>query len=96
MTLTWPSESSHGSRVKYEVYRSSADLLACQQPEGSILCAYPPHPTHAVRTPHWIDRPPPGQWIYRVAVVAGVPPPSTIGDAFTMAYGAMAPKAPTS
>ena len=73
--LSWPSQSSGGSRVEYEVYRSHTDLLICQRPGGSILCAYPPDPTHVVQAPHWNDRPAPGRWTYRVAVVAGVPVP---------------------
>ncbi len=82
--LSWPSQSSNGSRVTYEIFRSNADLLTCQRPEGSIVCAYPTDPTHAVEAPNWVDRPPPGKWVYRVVVVAGVPPPATIGDAILL------------
>src|ERR1019366_8513015 len=82
--LSWPSQSSGSSRVTYEVYRSHTDLLTCQKPGGSILCAYPPDPTRAVRAPHWVDRPPPGRWTYRVAVAAGVPPPASIGNAILL------------
>jgi hypothetical protein len=81
ISLSWPAQSTRGARVKYAVYRADIDQLACGRPPGrAMACAYPGAPTIEIGTTHWLDRPPKGQSVYRVAVVAGAVPPMGAGD----------------
>ncbi len=77
--LSWPSQSAHGSRVRYTLVRGSGDPLVCSRPpHGAEVCALGPNGgiggTHKTT---FKDTPPPGSWTYRVQVISSVPPISS-------------------
>jgi hypothetical protein len=80
--LTWAGQSAHGAKVNYDVFRAPTDVLSCQSTSGgSTLCSNPIDPIEQVSVNHAADVPGGGDWVYRVAAVSGVPPPSGEGDA---------------
>ncbi len=78
VTLSWPPQSAGGSRVRYGIERLPSDPLRCTHPVGgSILCSLPLGGLGTTRKTTFTDRPPAGNWIYRIEVISSVPPPST-------------------
>jgi hypothetical protein len=79
VTLRWPPQSSHGSRVRYAVVRGSQDPLFCSRPPGGAeSCGVATGGT--IGMPHkttFTDDPPTGTYTYRIEVIASVPPPSS-------------------
>ena len=79
VTLAWP-DRSNGTRVVYGIFRypAGSEMVACP-PQGTaaIECQYSPWSTSRTRENHFTDKPGRGRWRYRVAVVAGVPPPAS-------------------
>jgi hypothetical protein len=69
--LAWPAHEAATATVGYRVRRAATPLQDCEQlPGGSRDCVLGSDglpPTHATT---YVDRPGPGTWIYRVAVVA--------------------------
>jgi hypothetical protein len=75
--LSWPSRS-YGTRVVYGIFRYQGSMISCPTPEAfAVDCVYSPRFTISTRVPRFTDRPGPGIWHYRIAVVAGVPPPAS-------------------
>ena len=75
VSLAWPAQSAHGTRVSYLVFRTSGDHLDCPlRPHAASPCTYYTDPEHGklvplahTSTPSFRDHPPPQQWVYRVA-----------------------------
>ena len=81
VSLSWPSQSSHGSQVAYAIYRAPSDLMTCTSPsKGAIDCNIPANATAFSSTTHFTDAVPAGDWVYRVVMVASALPPPKSGD----------------
>ncbi len=78
VTLSWPAQGSHGAQVRYAVFRERADPVSCTAPHGgAVLCVQSLAPVAVTAATSYTDTPPAGgRWTYRVAMVAGVPPPA--------------------
>jgi hypothetical protein len=72
--LSWRSQRPAGSRVSYAVFRDPPGALACTPiAHAATSCTYPG--TNQVGSvpetrSSWLDHPPPGRWVYRVALSA--------------------------
>jgi hypothetical protein len=78
VSLSWPSRR-YGTRVAYGVFRypASISMIGCPpQSSGASACVYSPRFTKVIHAAHFTDHPGKGAWHYRIAVVAGVPPPA--------------------
>ena len=78
VALSWPAQSSGGAHVRYAIFRSRTDPVACVAPHGgALLCSQTVSPVAVAGARSFTDTPPAsGRWVYRVAMVAGVPPPA--------------------
>ena len=77
VALSWPEQASGGARLRYAIFRSHEDPASCEAPHGgAVLCAQSLAPVAVAGTTTFTDTPPPGRWTYRVAAMAGVPPPA--------------------
>jgi hypothetical protein len=72
--LRWPSQRPAGTHVSYAVFRDPPGAVACTPvPHAASSCTYPG--TNQVGSvpqtrSSWLDHPPPGRWVYRVALSA--------------------------
>jgi hypothetical protein len=73
VTLSWPRQNGHGSRIGYTIMRSpdtgAPDCV--RTPSTSAACVYPANfiGFNESKT-SFLDHPKPGAWIYRIAVTA--------------------------
>ncbi len=69
VTLTWPPASKNGARVGFAVYRSETDFVQCPPNNGiRKFCTFLGSPLARTGRREFTDDPPPGHWIYRIAV----------------------------
>jgi hypothetical protein len=88
VVLSWPKMATAGARPFYDVIRSTIDGVSCQlrvHAAASCVYAFPAPlyspPTIAVTTrTTFEDRPPPGQWVYRIVLKAAPTPAKRFGD----------------
>ncbi len=73
VTLSWARQQPAGTRTSYAVFRDSSDRAICIPVRHAAAdCAYTGTRVAGVRrdVTSWIDHPPPGTWVYRVALNA--------------------------
>jgi hypothetical protein len=78
VVLSWPGQSHGGARVRYAIFRwpSSED--------GTGEVILPTKATAIVSGTTATDRPGAGSWTYRVAAIAGAPPPADVDGALVV------------
>jgi hypothetical protein len=75
--LSWASQAPSGTRVSYAIFRDPAGAVSCTpRRHAATQCTYPANAVGS--TPgtrrSWLDHPPPGRWLYRVALNASPGP----------------------
>jgi hypothetical protein len=77
VALSWSDVDSHGTRVRYAIFRAPGDPVSCRAPHGgAVACREDLRPVAIDPDTSFVDRPSSGRWVYRVAMAAGVPPPA--------------------
>jgi hypothetical protein len=83
--LTWNALHPPGGTMNYQVLRAPAGSeISCGTTGGGAQCALTGAIVSATRTRSFLDKPPPGTWIYRVAAVAGWTNDPTAGNIFVV------------
>jgi hypothetical protein len=70
VTLTWPVARPLGGPVFYRVWRGPTDGFTCPPYTGARLCNITMPEVGTTSTGRFVDRAPPGRWVYRVALAA--------------------------
>ena len=78
VTLRWRSQRPAGSGVSYAIFRDPPGAVRCiPVPHAATACTYLAN-NQVGSVPEtrssWIDHPPPGRWVYRVALSASPSP----------------------
>lgn len=71
--LRWSSQDAFGGRVFYRVWRARdtpSDGVSCTPTPGAPTCQITMKEIGVTMSPSYADKPPPGRWVYRIAVAA--------------------------
>jgi hypothetical protein len=85
--LSWRREPADSASSFFRVYRAPAggDGIACRpRPGGAVDCVLEMEPVGATTEPRFAEAPPPGAWVYRVAVAAGHLGTTGVGDSLLL------------
>jgi hypothetical protein len=84
VTLRWRPQSASGSPVFYRVWRGAAgsDGFTCPPAPGARNCFVSLPEIGVTHTASYVDRPPPGRWVYRIAVAANWLDNPAFGDVY--------------
>ena len=81
--LSWNGTAERSARTFYRIFRGEADGITCYpNGAGAEDCQLHVQPVGETRATEWSERPPPGDWTYRVAVAANWLDDITQGDPF--------------
>jgi hypothetical protein len=85
VTLRWSPLSGSAGPVFYRVWRGAAasgDGFTCPPAPGARNCFVSLPEIGVTHTASYVDRPPPGRWVYRIAVAANWLDNPAFGDAY--------------
>jgi hypothetical protein len=70
VVLSWRAGHAAGGPVFYRVWRDRKDGFDCEPRTGATLCNVTMPEVGVTKTNGFIDRPPTGHWVYRIALAA--------------------------
>ncbi len=82
VTLRWRDERPAGGPVFFRIWRGHADGLGCPVHRGATICNVTMPEVGVSKTNSFVDHPPPGRWVYRVALAANWLDDPAFGDPY--------------
>jgi hypothetical protein len=82
VTLRWNAQHPLGGPVFYRVWRAKSDGFSCPPRAGAPLCNITMPEVGVTHDASFVDKAPPGRWVYRVAVAANWLNDPTFGDPY--------------
>ena len=82
VTLRWRGQHPLGGPVFYRIWRDRKDGLTCAPQPGASICNVTMPEIGVSKTNRFVDHPPRGRWVYRIAVAANWLDDPGYGDSY--------------